>query len=400
LLVSLINNALAGPPGRRDRASCRFSGCHLRRDNRAPRRYDIPRSRRDIHPERLHARLPLSRPRGAQRPGPDRALLADRPNSRASRPSPCLRGGRRAELRTSDGRARLADSVRLAVEEGGATVRQARSGARHPPRPAARRVRHLLYCWCLWQRHRRSEAAGGHRPAPSGRPAPSSASRCPPPEPVGGLGGAEDPGRDGRAAAGQRSRVHAAFRACAYVSRAGGRSCWLRADLSVRGCRRGEVSGSRYRPAMRRTRSAASAAGIPEEVTNSGRPEDPRTTGTAWVAVRNRDLATPGRRRCSGSARPRRRTRCSPGGRRFPCLDDARTCAGHQAVFWQPPVPVRSKRSSRSRSVIGLRRAPAAREQLLRGSGLGHDQRGDSRVTAQLVQAASAVRPNAADRDS
>jgi hypothetical protein len=26
LLVSLINNALAGPPGRRDRASCRFSG--------------------------------------------------------------------------------------------------------------------------------------------------------------------------------------------------------------------------------------------------------------------------------------------------------------------------------------------------------------------------------------
>jgi hypothetical protein len=26
LLVSLINNALAGPPGRRDRASCWFSG--------------------------------------------------------------------------------------------------------------------------------------------------------------------------------------------------------------------------------------------------------------------------------------------------------------------------------------------------------------------------------------
>jgi hypothetical protein len=26
LLVSLINNALAGPPGRGDRASCRFSG--------------------------------------------------------------------------------------------------------------------------------------------------------------------------------------------------------------------------------------------------------------------------------------------------------------------------------------------------------------------------------------
>ena len=44
---------------------------------------------------------------------------------------------------------------------------------------------------------------------------------------------------------------------------------------------------------MRRTRSAASAAGIPAAVTNNGRTEDPRTTGTAWVAVRNRDLATP-----------------------------------------------------------------------------------------------------------
>ena len=36
---------------------------------------------------------------------------------------------------------------------------------------------------------------------------------------------------------------------------------------------------------MRRTRSAASAAGIPAEVTNSGRAEDPRTTDTAWDAV-------------------------------------------------------------------------------------------------------------------
>ncbi len=32
---------------------------------------------------------------------------------------PYLRGGRRAELRTADGRVRLAHSVRLAVEEGG-----------------------------------------------------------------------------------------------------------------------------------------------------------------------------------------------------------------------------------------------------------------------------------------
>ena len=34
---------------------------------------------------------------------------------------PYLRGGRRAELRTSDGRARLAHSVRLALEDGGVT---------------------------------------------------------------------------------------------------------------------------------------------------------------------------------------------------------------------------------------------------------------------------------------
>jgi len=44
---------------------------------------------------------------------------------------------------------------------------------------------------------------------------------------------------------------------------------------------------------MRRTRSAAWAAGIPAAVMNSGRMEAPRRTGTAWVVVRNWDLATP-----------------------------------------------------------------------------------------------------------
>ena len=44
---------------------------------------------------------------------------------------------------------------------------------------------------------------------------------------------------------------------------------------------------------MRETRSAASARGIPAAVTNSGRTEDPRRTGTAWVAVRNRDFGHP-----------------------------------------------------------------------------------------------------------
>ena len=56
---------------------------------------------------------------------------------------------------------------------------------------------------------------------------------------------------------------------------------------------RRSASGSGYRPARRRTRSAASAAGIPAAVTNNGRPEDPRRTGSAWVAVRNLDLAAP-----------------------------------------------------------------------------------------------------------
>jgi hypothetical protein len=63
--------------------------------------------------------------------------------------------------------------------------------------------------------------------------------------------------------------------------------------LSPRGCRRGAVRrAAGTRSAMRRTRSAASARGIPAAVTNNGRPGDPRTTGTAWVTVRNRDLAT------------------------------------------------------------------------------------------------------------
>jgi hypothetical protein len=56
---------------------------------------------------------------------------------------------------------------------------------------------------------------------------------------------------------------------------------------------RRRASGSRQRPAMRRTRSAASALGIPAAVTYNGRTEDLGTTGTAWVAVRNLDLATP-----------------------------------------------------------------------------------------------------------
>jgi hypothetical protein len=77
-----------------------------------------------------------------------------------------------------------------------------------------------------------------------------------------------------------------------------GQSGWRPVMLTAAGPARARVSarrsasGSRYRLAMRRTRSAASALGIPAVVTNNGRTEDPRTTGTAWVAVRNLDLAT------------------------------------------------------------------------------------------------------------
>jgi hypothetical protein len=51
-------------------------------------------------------------------------------------------------------------------------------------------------------------------------------------------------------------------------------------------------SGSRYRRAMCWTRSGPSVTGIPAVVMNIGRTDDPGTTGTAWVAVRNLDLAT------------------------------------------------------------------------------------------------------------
>jgi hypothetical protein len=49
-----------------------------------------------------------------------------------------------------------------------------------------------------------------------------------------------------------------------------------RARLSARR----SASGSRHRPVMRPTRLAASAAGIPAAVTNNGRTEDPRLTGS------------------------------------------------------------------------------------------------------------------------
>ena len=64
-----------------------------------------------------------------------------------------------------------------------------------------------------------------------------------------------------------------------------------------------------------RTRFAAMAAGIPAAVTNKGRAEVPRWTGTAWVAVRNRDSATPitGMPNAACACAPREGTRHTPG---------------------------------------------------------------------------------------
>ena len=49
---------------------------------------------------------------------------------------PYARGGRRSELATSEGRARLARSLRLALEDGGVTFVKLGPGAVHPPGPA------------------------------------------------------------------------------------------------------------------------------------------------------------------------------------------------------------------------------------------------------------------------
>lgn len=62
---------------------------------------------------------------------------------------------------------------------------------------------------------------------------------------------------------------------------------WARASA------RRSASGSRNRPAIRRTRLAARVGGIPAALTNNGRAELPRRTSTAWLAVRNRVLAMP-----------------------------------------------------------------------------------------------------------
>jgi hypothetical protein len=71
---------------------------------------------------------------------------------------------------------------------------------------------------------------------------------------------------------------------CVFVAQLGWRSVIVVAGGSARArvSARRRASGSRYRPAIRRTRSAASAAGIPAVVTNNELTQDPRTTGTAW----------------------------------------------------------------------------------------------------------------------
>ena len=214
---------------------------HPRRYNRAPRRYDIPRSRRGIHPARLHARPPLSRPRGAQRPGPDRALLADRPNSRGSRPSPPTCG---ADAGTSSAPRMVAPAwptpfgwqSKEAASPSSSSVRCSPPAATCCPTSSSPAL--LLVPVAAPP----SPEAGWRAPTRAEWRASAILGIALPAAGTGGRSGRNRRNRlDGRAAASHRSRVHAAFRACAYVSRAGGRSWWLRAGLCARGCRRGVV---------------------------------------------------------------------------------------------------------------------------------------------------------------
>ena len=92
-----------------------------------------------------------------------------------------------------------------------------------------------------------------------------------------------------------------------------------------------------------------------------GNGEDTADFGPQRIAGRGaKPVGLPaGRRRSSGNARPRRRTRRSPGARRSPCLEDARTCTRCRDHVLASARTGPGKRSSRSRSVIGLRRARA-----------------------------------------
>ena len=65
----------------------------------------------------------------------------------------------------------------------------------------------------------------------------------------------------------------------------------------------------------------------------------------------------PRRRRCSGSARPRRRAHRTPGARRFPRLENARTCTRRQDRALAATRTGPQQRFNESRSVIGPCRA-------------------------------------------
>ena len=78
------------------------------------------------------------------------------------------------------------------------------------------------------------------------------------------------------------------------------------------------------------------ARGIPAAVTNNGRAEDPRATGTAWVAVRNLDLTTP----ITGMPNPA--CACAPRPGR-PLGSRSGVAAGTSR-----PSPLRSSRTARS----------------------------------------------------
>jgi hypothetical protein len=161
---------------------------------------------------------------------------------------------------------------------------------------------------------------------------------------------------------------------------------------------RRSAPGSRYRPAMRRTRAAASARGIPAAVTNSGRPEDPRTTaprgsrcGTwAWPprspgCRTRRAHGRPGR---AGRRGPGRRSRRPPAG---PARADRagprpmrRAGQGHACAAGRPPriLPSAEARARRATHLpaAGSEAGGAARE-----ASAASRTPGTSRVPARIA---------------
>ena len=95
---------------------------------------------------------------------------------------------------------------------------------------------------------------------------------------------------------------------------------------------------------MRRTGSAPSARDIPAAVMNSGRAEDPRMTGTAWVAVRNLGLGQADHRDAELGVRVRARAGSATRVQIGVAVDHEQAPAGVRTCgrYWPPAVSASS----------------------------------------------------------